>query len=167
MDDATPERWLPVPGYDFYEVSDFGCVRSVRHWTPQGHRGGRTLKASLTSAGRPAVTLVQDGKRTRMIHQLVAYAFLGPCPEGQEVRHLDGDPLNNVLDNLAYGTRSQNQFDAVLHGTHSKARNTHCTQGHEYTPENTYIPPGRNDRNCITCRTARDAGRSHKGAKAA
>jgi hypothetical protein len=30
---------------------------------------------------------------------------------------------------------------------------THCKQGHEYTPENTYIRPGTDHRHCRTCRT--------------
>lgn len=44
-------------------------------------------------------------------------AFVGPCPEGLEVCHLDGDPLNNRLSNLRYDTRSANNLDKVGHGT--------------------------------------------------
>jgi hypothetical protein len=34
-----------------------------------------------------------------------------------ECRHLDGDPANNHIDNLCWGTRSQNVYDAIRHGT--------------------------------------------------
>ncbi len=51
------------------------------------------------------------------IHRLVAHVFIGPCPDGQEVRHLDGNSSNNHFSNLAYGTRKQNMSDAILHGT--------------------------------------------------
>lgn len=51
------------------------------------------------------------------VHQIVLLAFVGPPPERHEVRHLDGDSLNNRLDNLTYGTRAQNIADAKRHGT--------------------------------------------------
>lgn len=51
-----------------------------------------------------------------MVHQLVALTFLGPRPKGQEVRHLDGNPLNNRADNLAYGTRTENIYDVMRIG---------------------------------------------------
>ena len=34
-----------------------------------------------------------------------------------EARHLDGDSINNHLDNLEWGTRSENTKDAIKHGT--------------------------------------------------
>ena len=52
------------------------------------------------------------------VHQMVAEAFIGPKPLGLEVRHLDGNRLNNHSCNLAYGTRRQNMLDAMKHGTH-------------------------------------------------
>jgi transcriptional regulator with XRE-family HTH domain len=48
---------------------------------------------------------------------MVAEAFLGPCPKGEEVRHGDGDRTNPRLDNLSYGTRAQNIADCKIHGT--------------------------------------------------
>jgi hypothetical protein len=53
------------------------------------------------------------------------------------VRHLDGDMLNNWAANLRYGTRSENVFDAVAHGTQREARKTHCPRGHPYDAANT------------------------------
>jgi hypothetical protein len=44
--------------------------------------------------------------------------FVGPAPSGHECCHRDGDPSNNDLANLYWGTPSQNRSDAVRHGTH-------------------------------------------------
>lgn len=54
---------------------------------------------------------------SRTVHSLVAAAFIGPCPQGQEVRHKDGTRTNNTADNLEYGTRTDNLRDAIRHGT--------------------------------------------------
>jgi hypothetical protein len=59
----------------------------------------------------------------KSIHQLVAGAFIGPRPVGYETRHMDGNPTNNVVSNLAYGTKSDNSMDAVRHGTHPGFQN--------------------------------------------
>lgn len=45
-------------------------------------------------------------------------AFVGPCPDGMEGCHNDGDPHNNRLDNLRWDTRANNARDAIRHGTH-------------------------------------------------
>lgn len=58
----------------------------------------------------------------RRVHQLVLETFVGPRPKGMECRHLDGNKHNNHLKNLKWGTRSENQHDAVKHGTHSNGR---------------------------------------------
>lgn len=115
------ERWLPVPGFEGrYEVSDFGCVKSLPH-TRRGPHGAtrrfgvRILKPQPYDAdGRVQVKL---GGRDRKIHHLVLTAFVGPCPAGMECRHLDGDPTNNRLDNLAWGTHAENEADKIRHGT--------------------------------------------------
>jgi hypothetical protein len=84
----------------------------------------------------------------------VMLAFVGPCPEGMETRHLDGDPANNHRSNLKYGTRSQQRHDDVRHGRHNMARKTHCKRGHPFKTENTYeAPDGK--RYCRSCRRAR------------
>lgn len=54
--------------------------------------------------------------QTYCVHILVAATFLGPRPEGQWVRHLDGVPAHSYLSNLRYGTPAQNSADMVQHG---------------------------------------------------
>lgn len=156
------ERWRPVPGYHgAYEVSDQGRVRSWKVY--RGKPGPRILKGVPKVEGHLNVGLVDaEGRvRFRMIHALVLEAFVGPRPEwAEESRHLDGDPANNALANLRYGTRSENQLDSVRHGTHHMARKTHCANGHEFTPENTrrYLRLGSLRRACLACERERRGG---------
>ncbi len=152
------EIWLPAPGWEgFYEVSDLGRVRSLPRLTPHaGIRGGNLLKPAPERAGHLKVSLWRYGSgSSRWVHRLVAEAFLGPCPDGQEVRHLDGIPANNKISNLVYGTRTENILDAIRHGTHYQARKTHCLRGHEYDSVNTYVLPG-GGRACRACRWDRN-----------
>jgi hypothetical protein len=62
--------------------------------------------------------------RNLLAHRLVLQTFVGPCPEGMECRHLDGNASNNRVSNLAWGTAVENAADRRMHGTHpSGARN--------------------------------------------
>jgi len=56
-------------------------------------------------------------RRHRYIHRLVLEAVSGPCPEGMEARHLNGDRYDNRARNLAWGTRQENAEDQLRHGT--------------------------------------------------
>ena len=40
-------------------------------------------------------------------------------------RHMDGNPSNNTLSNLKYGTRSENEQDKKRHGTYHWGENNH------------------------------------------
>lgn len=144
--------WVPVPGHPRYDVSDDGQVRSRVTGTP------RVLKPFADSSGHLQVRLYrpQGGHVNALVHRLVLEAFRGPCPDGIEVRHLDDNPERNVLSNLAYGTRSENQVDRVTLGNHYLANRTHCAKGHAFTAANTYIRPDRGPGDHRLCRTCRD-----------
>jgi hypothetical protein len=165
VSDATHETWRPIAGYEGrYEVSDHGRVWSLRHRI--------YLKPTLTKFGYLRVELFRDGTGTkRLVHCLVAEAFIGAFPPGQEVRHLDGDKGNCAAVNLAHGTPSENCLDMVRHGTHNWARKTHCPAGHEYTPENTSRQSdaaggGRGCRECHRIRNRQWARNARRKAKA-
>lgn len=176
MDEANTERWLPVLGYEgFYEASDQGRIRSLSRWVYAGPRAGRRLHAGrvlrqpATPDGRPVVNLGVDGNHSaRHVAHLVAEAFLGPRPEGQQVCHNNGDSADNRLSNLRWDTPSANILDSVQHGTHNNARKTHCPQGHEYSGSNLLLCNGGRTRRCVTCvrRVAREAARRRREARA-
>lgn len=152
------ERWLPLPGYEgIYAVSDQGRVQSLDRITDRGRKWkGRILSPATMPSGYRTVSLWRNGKQTTaLVHRLVLLSFVGPCPDGMEGLHKLGDPGDNRLSNLAWGTHSENQFDQVSHGTHTKASKTACPAGHPYDAENTYIYPGdRAHRACRKCRAA-------------
>jgi len=111
------EEWRPVVGYEeTYSVSSLGRVR--RDAPGQGTQVGRLLRLKPGAGGRyPTVTLAVGGRQSeRYVHQLVAEAFLGPCPPGHEVNHKDTDRWNPAATNLEYTTRAENIAHALANG---------------------------------------------------
>jgi NUMOD4 motif/HNH endonuclease len=111
------EEWKPVPGYEgLYEVSDHGRVRSL----PRPYSPGLTyLKPSKRDPYYHSFSLTREAitKKFRA-HELVMIAFNPKPTQGKlEIRHLDGDPLNNRLSNLGWGSPSENKEDRKAHGT--------------------------------------------------
>jgi len=118
------EEWRDVAGFEgLYQVSNHGRVRS--RYKP-GARGELSAywairKLTVDSRGYPCVSFRLNDKAIKPpVHRLVLEAFVGPCPEGMECRHLDGNQENNQLDNLAWGTHVENMEDKLRHGTENR-----------------------------------------------
>ena len=77
------------------------------------------LKPTRGAGGyfRVTVCLAPYPKRMYTVHVLILLAFAGKRPDGLESRHLDGDQLNNSIENLAYGTKKENAADSIRHRT--------------------------------------------------
>lgn len=158
------EVWKPVVGYEgYYEVSSIGRVKRVK--AGQGTRAGYVLKpVHLKHGGYLAAGLRRPGHTRKLarIHRLVAEAFLG-VSDLPLVRHLDGDPTNNRVENLAHGTSQENAFDRVRHGRASdvngNSKKTSCKWGHPFTAENTKLrlnhQTKRMSRQCRQCERLR------------
>ena len=123
QDDST-ERWLPVVGWeDVYEVSDLGRIRrtaahNVGRWAP-----GRITTGSATRQGYRQAFLTYQGEwHSALLHRLVLAAFVGPCPDGHEVNHKNGNKADNRLANLEYLTPSANTTHAAATGLHVYAQ---------------------------------------------
>lgn len=113
--------WMPVHDHDGYEVSSDGKVRSLDRmiydprWKKYRKYPGRILVPIKTKAGYLRVKL-GGSHHGAGIHQLVAAAFIGPCPDGMQICHNDGNKTHNKIGNLRYGTPSDNAQDRIKHG---------------------------------------------------
>ena len=163
------EIWKPVVGYEgFYEVSNQGRVRTVARKTVRSNGRPTTInskirKLSVDKKGYLRVTLVKNEKRrTHTVHSLVLSAFVGPRPEGYLTRHLNGIPDDNRLRNLAWGTGSENQYDAVNHGSHYLANKKECPRGHALDGPNLLVTGKAKRRTCRACNREHDSA-THEG----
>jgi hypothetical protein len=108
-----------------------------------------------------------EGRRTLDAHRWSYEQFVGPIPAGKVLDHVchSRDAANCTTWSECQHRRCVNpahlepvtQRVNTLRGNAGawNAVKTHCPQGHEYTPENTYVNSGR--RHCITCKRRHSA----------
>ena len=117
------EIWKAIPGYEtHYEASNNGRVRSkerVVFDVKDGQKRRRVFKPRILSPnisakhGRPSVMLSVQGETKRiLVARLVCLAFHGLPPEGKtNVLHQNDDGMDNVPENLRWGTLKENAAD--------------------------------------------------------
>ena len=117
------EIWKDISGFEgVYEISSYGRVRSVK--------SGKILSTSKCGGcrGYLSVCLSKNGKRYgKLVHRLVAEAFI-PAVEGlSEVNHKDEDKTNNRVENLEFCDHKYN----MNYGTRNiRSKDTHIKNGY-------------------------------------
>lgn len=118
------EIWKPCPGDETKEISSKGNIRRIerRQLAPHSVYGEfwvtfkqRPISQSLTPYGYKTVGLrtAFRVKNTRLVHRLVAMAFI-PNPDNKpQVNHKDGNRQNNCVENLEWCTASENVRHAI------------------------------------------------------
>lgn len=102
-----------------YRVGDDGST-----WSRSIAKGGdwNKLKPRTKKSGHAYVNLGKGTENERSVHRMVLEAFVGPCPEGMEACHGDGNASNNSLSNLRWDTHKSNMDDRNRHGTSNRGQ---------------------------------------------
>lgn len=100
----SEEEWRDLVEFPGYRVSTEGRIMSTRRRKP------RVLKGALHRDGyRLQVLVVTEEGRSRQVRKTVSHlvleTFVGPRGPGQEARHLNNDPADDRLANLAWGSK--------------------------------------------------------------
>ena len=113
---------VEIPGYARkYLIDSAGTIFNSK---------GRTMVGWRNKSGYRCVALRTPGTRKcYLVHRLVLLSFVGPCPEGKEGRHLDGNSLNNSLSNLSWSSKRENERDKLTHGTRLVGERATCYKG--------------------------------------
>ena len=110
------EEWRPVKNYEgFYEVSSFGRIRGLDRYVLEEKGTTRFVKGKILKPWNDSgdrylmIMLCKNGEHEkRLMHRLVAEAFI-PNPNGlPEVDHIDHDTKNNNVTNLRWVTHREN-----------------------------------------------------------
>lgn len=113
------EIWKDIAGYEgLYQVSNLGRVKSLERDTKRARpqhiqerilkqRNGEYLMVYLADAGK---------YEARLVHRLVAQAFISNPDNKPIVNHIDGNKYNNRADNLEWCTHKENVIHAFVTG---------------------------------------------------
>ncbi|MGP5931496.1 NUMOD4 domain-containing protein [Corynebacterium glyciniphilum] len=154
------EEWRTYPRCPIYEASSLGRIRSIDRVAtlPNGFKRkykGKILQPSRSKTGHLSVRLSHAGEGgTKKVHSIVIESFDRLRMPGEVVRHLNDDPTDNRIENLAFGSQKDNALDCIRNGGNFNKSKTECKYGHAFIPENLVIERGGN-RHCKACSRAR------------
>lgn len=123
--DLTPlknEIWRDVKDYEgLYQVSNYGRVKSLEkeRWNRFAYISipNHILKARIDKKGYISYILYKNGiKKSYKGHRLTINAFVNNINNKPQINHIDGNKLNNKLNNLEYNTQTENINHALVNG---------------------------------------------------
>ena len=105
------EEWRTIFDFPNYEVSNKGNIRSKEYNDSLGHlRSSKKLKKQVNNCGYEYVILSskEEKHKTLTVHRIVAKTFIPNPEEKEDVNHIDGNKLNNNVNNLEWTTTQEN-----------------------------------------------------------
>jgi hypothetical protein len=108
------EIWKSIEGFDgIYEVSNLGRVKSLKR---KYSDDDKIRKFSISKGYIRYYLSINAITKPFSAHRLVALAFIHNPENKPQVNHIDGNKLNNRVDNLEWVTSSENQNHALKTG---------------------------------------------------
>jgi hypothetical protein len=112
-------KFSRIARYSEYVFGDDGTA-----WSRKPRNGRGPLKTTWSKLSgtvfKSGYVYVSIRSRPKRLARLLLEAFVGPCPEGMQACHSDGDKANNAISNLRWDTPEANMADRELHGTSAK-----------------------------------------------
>lgn len=116
---VTEVEYRDIPGHNGYKAGSDGTIWSCRKRGGNDHSAGRLgakwRKRHPATHPNGHLQLQIDGKKI-FVHVAVLLAFKGSPEVGQVCRHLNGNPQDNRIENLTWGTQKENVEDSIRHG---------------------------------------------------
>ncbi|MFA6897218.1 MAG: HNH endonuclease [Patescibacteria group bacterium] len=108
----------PIKGFPHYFIDNLGNVYSEYSKKKNAERKSLLkMKLSTKKDGHNYISLYNNGVvKKKFVHRLVLENFDRLPKYWEECRHLNGNPADNRLENLKWGSRSENSIDKALHG---------------------------------------------------
>lgn len=108
------EEWRKIEGFESYEVSSEGRVRSLK-------RG--VVRPAPNRDGYLTCSLWKDGKgHSKMIHRLIALAFIPQIEAKPFVDHINRNKLDNNISNLRWSDRSEQNINRIMPSSNTKEK---------------------------------------------
>lgn len=126
------EEWAKIKDFEFYMVSSFGRIKSLPKLKIRSKVGSfitkeKIIKQNISNTGYLFFSICHaNGKIfTKYTHRIVAQAFI-PNPENKlEVNHINGVKTKNMVHQLEWNTKSENNIHAYKIGLKNKQGEKH------------------------------------------
>ena len=113
------EIWKDIPNFEgVYQASNLGRIRSVCRIAQKSYHGNRIVKEKIMNGSKNEDGYLKvhfkhkKNNKILFIHRLIALTFIENPLNKPQINHIDGNKLNNNVNNLEWVTNLENQQHA-------------------------------------------------------